>query len=162
MKTIGRSVFRGRGLAAFHEDRGGAVLMTFGLLLPVVLGLLVLVFSYSRASSYKSGLQSAADSAALATTAAVIANPSLTSDQQQALANLYFANNAPAGAASLGSLTVPTATNFNSTVTTTVQYQGRASFPIPRAAPRATRLTAAMSRPGAIPISTQRTARHIT
>jgi Flp pilus assembly protein TadG len=124
MKTIGRSVFRGRGLAAFHEDRGGAVLMTFGLLLPVVLGLLVLVFSYSRASSYKSGLQSAADSAALATTAAVIANPSMTSDQQQALANLYFANNAPAGAASLGSLTVPTATNFNSTVTTKVQYQG--------------------------------------
>lgn len=109
---------------SFAQNSGGAVLMTFGLLLPIIIALFALVMSYSRATTYKSALQSAADSAALATTKAVIANPSMSSSQQQALANLYFTNNAPAGAMAAGSLTVPTATNFNSTVTTKVSYQG--------------------------------------
>ncbi len=115
---------RRRIFTSFAHHSSGAVLMTFGLLLPIFVALFALVMSYSRGTTYKSALQSAADSAALATTKAVIANPSMSSSQQQALANLYFTNNAPAGAMAAGSLTVPTATNFNSTVTTTVSYQG--------------------------------------
>ncbi len=110
--------------SSFARDDGGAVLIIFGFALPVIVGLLALVMSYSRATAYRSQLQGAADTAALATTKAVMANPSMNSSEQQTLASLYFTNNAPAGATSIGTLTVPTATNFNSTVTTTVSYQG--------------------------------------
>jgi len=109
-------------LRQFKTDASGQITVIFGLMLPVLLLSTAFAIDLGRTMRYRSEVQSAADSAALAATTAVMANASANATQ---IATTYFQQNAPAGATTSGTVTV-TPSNYNNTVTTTVQYSGTA------------------------------------
>ena len=120
---------RGRA-GGFFRDEGGASAVMFAVSLPLVLLSIAVAIDYTNASRFKTRVQAATDAASLAATEAIAQNPNaknLSSDQATAIATpiavAYFVANAPPGAT--GRPTV-TPTSYNSTVTTTVAYQGTA------------------------------------
>jgi len=122
-----RAARRG-GAGGFARNEGGASAVMFALSLPVVLLAIAVAIDYSNASRFKTRVQAAADAASLAATEAIAQNPNgangkTVEQYAQQVANGFFAANAPPGAS--GTPTV-TASSYNSTVTTTVAYQGTA------------------------------------
>ncbi len=109
-----------RSASRFGRDSTGASAVAFTLAAPIVLICIAGVTSYMYALQYKSDVQSATDTAAIASTEALNAN---ASTNVSPLAYAYFRVNAPPTAPTNGLFYVNPA-NYNNTITTQMEYNG--------------------------------------
>jgi Flp pilus assembly protein TadG len=115
--------------SSFRRNTRGNVASMFALASPVMLIALAAAVDYSNTVSTKQKIQSAADSAALASNVAlvnsIVAGNQITYTQARTIATNYFNANAPAAAVTgETSLTVNPNVSSSGTVTTQVTYTG--------------------------------------
>ncbi len=115
--------------SSFLRNTRGNVASMFALASPVMLIALAAAVDYSNTVSMKQKIQSAADSAALASNVAItnsiVAGNQITMTQARTIATNYFNANAPAAAVTgETSFTVTPNVASNGTVTTQVTYTG--------------------------------------
>jgi len=111
-------------LSRLGSDVSGNFTMIFAIASPVLLVLITALINYSGAISYRQMLQSAADSAALASTNAMVSGQSVS--QAQTIGQNLFQDNVPNFQWARDALNVYPG-EFNGTYMTTVTYPGLCS-----------------------------------
>ena len=114
---------------SFRADKRGNVASMFALASPAMLIALAGAVDYSNTVSMKQQIQSAADSAALASnvaiTQSIVAGNQITMSQAQTVATNYFNTNAPAAAvSSQRSFNVTPNVSSSGVITTQISYSG--------------------------------------